>query len=122
MPFLPGEGQRVGYQKPAALVETLRLARDAAPDAMRTLIRCLDDVDARTAVVAANSILERVFGKARELRPEETEKAEIDLRMLSDPELAVLAKLVESGRLRAASDAQPDNEIEGAVQELGSRV
>ena len=117
-PFRPGEGQRVGYRKPSNYVETLHLARKSSPAAMRTLINCLDNPDPRTAVVAANSILERAWGKPREQKPEEHREASIDLSTLTNAELALLVKLVESGRLRATPDTVPANEteIEGVVQ------
>jgi len=85
---------------------------------MRTLINCLDNPDPRTAVVAANSILERAWGKPREQKPEEHREASIDLSTLTNAELALLVKLVESGRLRATPDTVPANEteIEGVVQ------
>ena len=70
-PFRPGEGQKTGYRKPNNYVETLHLALKSSPDAMRTLIKCLNDPDSRTAVVAANSILERAWGKPREMKPDE---------------------------------------------------
>jgi hypothetical protein len=118
-PFRPGEGQRVGYRKPNNYVETLHLARKSSPDAMRTLIKCLNDPDSRTAVVAANSILERAWGKVREQKPEEQHQASIDLSALTDAELALLLKLADSGRLRPAPDAQTDDEIEGEVHPMG---
>jgi hypothetical protein len=114
-PLRPGEGQKTGYRKPSNYVETLHLARKSSPDAMRTLIKCLDDADSRTAVVAANSILERAWGKPREQKPEEQHQASIDLSALTDGELALLVKLAESGRLRAAPDVVPGTEIEGEV-------
>jgi hypothetical protein len=114
-PLRPGEGQKTGYRKPNNYVETLHLARKSSPDAMRTLIKCLNDPDSRTAVVAANSILERAWGKVREQKPEEQQQASIDLSALTDSELALLLKLVESGRLRAAPDVVPGTEIEGEV-------
>jgi hypothetical protein len=83
---------------------------------MRTLIDCLDSPDPRTAVVAANSILERAWGKPREAKPEEVEQAHIDLTALTNAELALLVKLVESGRLRPVPDAEPTSEIDGEVQ------
>jgi hypothetical protein len=49
-PFQPGEGQRVGYRTPSNYVETLNLARKSSPDAIPTLIKCLNDPDSRTAV------------------------------------------------------------------------
>ena len=39
----------------------------------------------------------------REQKPEELAQAQIDLSTLSAAELAIMVKLVESGRLRAAS-------------------
>jgi hypothetical protein len=47
--------------------------------------------------VAANSILERGFGKPREQNPEELQQAQIDLSTLTSAELALLMKLVDSG-------------------------
>jgi hypothetical protein len=118
-PFEPGSSPMTGYRKPLNYVETLHLARKSSPDAMRTLIKCLNDSDSRTAVVAANSILERAWGKVREQKPEEQHQASIDLSALTDSELALLLKLADSGRLRPAPDAQPDNEIEGEVHPVG---
>jgi hypothetical protein len=65
--------------------------------------------------------LERVSGKPRELRPEEVEKARIDLSMLTDAELALLVKLAESGRLRASAPepAPSAAEIDGVVATVG---
>ena len=63
--------------------------------------------DGRIAVVAANSILERAFGKVREARPEDLPKAAIDLSSLSDAEPAILMKLVESSRPRPTSSDLP---------------
>lgn len=97
-------------------METLHLARKASPDAMRTLIKCLNDPDSRTAVVAANSILERAWGKPKESKPEEQEQARIDVTTLTDAELAVLLNMVLSERLRAADGAETvPAQIEGKV-------
>lgn len=57
-PLRSGEGQKTGYHKPSNYVETLHLARKATSDAMRTLIKCLNDPDSRTAVAAASSTLQ----------------------------------------------------------------
>jgi hypothetical protein len=103
-PLRPGEGQKTGYRKPLNYVETLHLARKSSPDAMRTLIKCLNDPDSRTAVVAANAILERAWGKVREQKPEEHQQASIDLSKLTGAELALLVKLADSGRLVAAEE------------------
>lgn len=99
-PFQPGDRHMAGFNKSANLGETLRLARKHSPDAMRTLIRNLDHEDGRIATMSASLILERAWGKPREMKPEE-QKVNIDLSKLSSAELALLMKLVESGRLQA---------------------
>lgn len=101
-PFQPGNSGRPPNVS-TRYTETLRLARAASPDAMQTLIARLADPDGRIAVVAANSILERAWGKVKEAKPEEQQQASIDLSQLRGPELALLLKLVESGRLVAAA-------------------
>jgi hypothetical protein len=83
---------------PLNYIETLHLARKFVT--CRHAHACLDNPDPSTAVVAANSILERASGKPREMKPEEVEKAHIDLTPLTNAELALLVKLVESDRLR----------------------
>ena len=65
--------------------------------------------------MAANSILERAYGKVREQKPEEQQHAAIDLSALSNAELGLLMKLVESGRLRSAPEPTP-TEIKGEGQ------
>jgi hypothetical protein len=70
----------------------------------------MKDPDGRVAVVAANSLLERAWGKTKEMKPEEPERVQIDLSTLTDEELALLTKLVLSGRLRNA----PVDEAEAA--------
>ena len=51
-------------------------------------------------------------------------EASIGLSTLTDAELSLLVKLVESGRLRATPDAVPDTEteIDGVVQAAGGRT
>jgi hypothetical protein len=100
--------------------ETLEIARRASPEAMRTLIQRMSDPDGRIAVMSASLVLERAWGKPREQRPEEhEEKARIDLSQLKAEELALLVRLVESGRLQSVSE-QPTSEplvIEGKTSD-----
>jgi hypothetical protein len=42
----------------------MKLAREAAPDAVRRLIELMNSEDERVAVVACNSILDRAFRQA----------------------------------------------------------
>jgi hypothetical protein len=117
-PFPKGAPGRIG--KPSRYTETLQIAREASPEAMRVLVERLRDSDGRVAVVAAERLLERAWGKVREMKPEEQQKARIDLSRLTNAELGVLLRLVESGRLVAALDAPvtsggADQVIEGEV-------
>jgi hypothetical protein len=102
-PGNPGGGRRG-----TRFTETVELARAHSIEAIRTLAERLHDADGRIAVVAANSLLERAWGKVREQKPEEQGQASIDLSQLSSAELAIMVRLVESGRLRAAPDAPGD--------------
>jgi hypothetical protein len=99
--------------KPTRYNETLALARTHSAEAMMTLVTRLKDPDGRIAVVAANSVLERAWGKVREMKPEEQEKAQIDLSKLSAAELQLLMNLVESGRLQPAPLQDEVSVIEG---------
>jgi hypothetical protein len=119
-PFQPGN--RFGENaRPSRYNETLALAREASPAAMQTLIERLHDADGRIAVVAANSILERAYGKVKERQPEHEEQTSIDLSTLSNSELALLVRLVESGRLRPAQPRADVDEIEGEAVGLASQ-
>jgi hypothetical protein len=108
----------LGFNKPASYVETLHLARKSSPAAMRRLIRGLDDPDPRIAIWCASLVLERAFGRPKEAPPtQEEEEAHLDLRGLSDEELRLLVRLVDSGRLEAPApiDSEP-LQIEGSAQ------
>jgi hypothetical protein len=107
-PFQPGNSGRP-VNTSTRYSETLALARENSPKAMRTLISRLQDPDGRIAVVAANSIPERAWGKVREMKPEEREQVSIDLSALSAAELKILTDLALSGRLRSVPSNEPDN-------------
>ncbi len=100
-PWRKGETGRVSNVA-SRYVETQQYARENSMKALRTLVERLDDADGRIAVVAANSILERAWGKTREQRPEEQQPPHIDLSALTAAELRVLVDLAMSGRLRTA--------------------
>src|SRR5690242_9862071 len=61
--------------------ETVRLARQAAPAAMRRLIELIDDPDPRVATVASNAVLDRAFGKSKEMKEEEAEQCETEVEL-----------------------------------------
>jgi hypothetical protein len=119
-PFQPGN-HFAHNSRPSRYHETVALAREAGPEAVRVLIERMRDADGRVAIVAATAVLERGYGKVKEMQPEHQEQASIDLTTLSAAELALLVRLVESGRLRPA---QPGDEhaIEGEASELVLRT
>jgi hypothetical protein len=106
-PIRRGQKTQAGYHKPNNYVTTLHLARKSSPDAMRTLIRLLCDPDGRIAAVAANSVLERARGRTKEMQPEEREAARLDLSALTDAELQLLLRLVQSDRFRPVPTDEP---------------
>jgi hypothetical protein len=113
-PFKKGEGQHTGYRKPSAYTETLQLARPASPAAMRVLIERLSDPDGRIALTSASLILERTWGKVKEAKEEPQPEAHVDLSQLT---AAILAKLVDSGRLGGAETRSPP-QIEDPVPDI----
>jgi hypothetical protein len=105
-PWAPGNSGRPGGVI-TRYSETLQIARANSAEAMQTLVERLKDPDGRIAVVAANSILERAWGKVREQKPEEQKQHRIDLSKLTGPELALLLQLAQSGRLQNAEEDAP---------------
>jgi hypothetical protein len=96
-------GNKLGGRRGTVYTETQRLAREHSVDAVMTLIERLSDRDGKVAIAAAVAILERAWGKVREAQPENEEPpAQIDLSVLTDSELQLLVKLVESDRWRPA--------------------
>ena len=74
--------------------ETVKLAREASPAAMRRLIELMSSEDERVASVASNSILDRAFGKPRDYDPLRDPEAKVPFRFdpsrLSPEELATV--------------------------------
>jgi hypothetical protein len=107
-PFQPGNSGRP-MNTSTRYSETLALARENSPEAMRTLISRLHDSDGRIAVMSASILLERAWGKVREMKPEERQQMSIDLSALSAAELKILTGLALSGRLRSVPSNEPDD-------------
>lgn len=114
-PWQPGNKLGVGARG-TRYTETVALARSHSIEAVQTLAERLRDPDGRIAVVAANSLLERAWGKVREAKPEENTQASIDLSGLTAEELAIMVKLVQSGRLRASDEPAAPAVIEGTAE------
>ena len=67
--FQPGQSGNPGGRT-ASFVECQRLAREASPDAMRRLIELMVSPDERVALMAADKVLERAWGKPKEQHPD----------------------------------------------------
>jgi hypothetical protein len=106
-------GNKLGGRRGTIFTETQRLAREYSVEAVLTLAQRLHDRDGKVAVAAAVALLERAWGKVREARPDDEQPpVQIDLSALTDAELGLLLRLVQSDRLRAPptdgpSDAPP---------------
>src|SRR5689334_14812184 len=73
IPWKPGQsGNPNGPQKGAPYFEALRLAREAGPEAIRKLIELMrTSKDERVVAVACNSLIDRGYGKPRNINPDE---------------------------------------------------
>lgn len=83
-PWQPGQsGNPSGT--PKATRAALRLAKAAAPDAMRLLIAMMNDPaeDSRARLVAAAHVLDRAMGKPKEAPPDDDGGEKVDLSSLS---------------------------------------
>jgi hypothetical protein len=80
----------------AEFAECQRICRVATPDAARRLIELMSSFDERVALMAADKLIERAWGKPREYDPkaEEPPAPDIDLSQLSNAELSALEQVV----------------------------
>jgi hypothetical protein len=62
--FKPGQSGNPGGRTPL-FGECQAMAREASPEAMRRLIELIDSGDERVALMAADKVLERAWGKPR---------------------------------------------------------
>lgn len=62
MVWAPGKSGNPGG-RPKAEREVIELAREASPRAIGRLIELVDSKDERVSIAAANSVLERAYGK-----------------------------------------------------------
>lgn len=69
--------------------ECLALAREASPDAMKKLISLMQSCDDRVAIMAADKVLERAYGKAKEAPPDDA-APKIDLSKCPPEALALI--------------------------------
>ena len=83
----------------------MRLARQAAPKAVRRLIELMGSEDERVAAVACNAILDRAFGKPGPVKEEKDDfKARLE-NMTREERLALMQTMLE--RVRQYLPAAP---------------
>ena len=106
-PFRPGQSGNPSGQQGAHHQETVRMAREVAPEVMAALIGiALDPAeDTRARIVATQEILGRAFGRVpAEVKAAGGEPATLDASKLTGRELEVLWKL--------ARNAMPDDTLQ----------
>ena len=89
-------GNPTGFS--GAYGEAVRLARQAAPYAVRRLIALMDSEDERVAAVACNSILDRAFGKPGLVKEEKDDLETRIANMTREERLARMSELLEPMR------------------------
>ncbi len=90
--------------------EVVKLAREASPEAMQTLIEIMRDADeeTRARIVAIQEVLSRAFGKVREMTPGDGRNPGLNLEGVSEERLLLIIKALEAAR--DAKRAQGDGE------------
>jgi hypothetical protein len=84
----------------------MSLARQNSVPAMQKLIELVDHPDPRIAMLAAQSVLERAWGRPKEVNPNDAKPPTvIDLSRLTPHELELLMKIARSGAIKPAADA-----------------
>ena len=80
--------------------EVQQAAREASPEALKTLVELMQSKDERVAIIAANSVLDRAFGKPKEQKTDENQPLRPNLSALPPDMLsqlrAIMSKLVET--------------------------
>lgn len=107
---------RIGeYQK------TISLARQHSVQAMEKLVEKMDSEDERVAIVAAQAVLERAWGKPKDPDPKELQGSglRLDFTKLSREELQLLLKITHSGAVQPAEPVAPETIDGTATAESG---
>lgn len=80
--------------------EVQRLAREASPEAMQTLIEIMRDrsEETRARIVAIEGILNRAFGKVREMPEGEGRGPPLNLESVPEERLLLIIKALEAAR------------------------
>lgn len=78
--------------------DMLHLARDHSAAAIKRLIALMESPDERIAIIAADKVLERAWGKPKDFEPDKAGSAAPDLSKLSSADLADLRRI--AGKVR----------------------
>ncbi|MDE2096358.1 MAG: hypothetical protein KGL39_03865 [Patescibacteria group bacterium] len=93
----------------------LSLARKAGPDAVKALIGLLNHPDGRVVAVAANSILDRAYGKPKE-KPDTEQDDSADLSSLPVVILSQIAQLASALETHNAASQEPQGDAESQAE------
>jgi hypothetical protein len=106
-PFQPGQtGNPSGRSK--RFYEVQVAAREASPQALQKLVELMASDDERVAIIAANSVLDRAFGKPKEQKTDDNQQVRPNLSALAPDMLAQLRSIMSV--LAGQADAAPSAE------------
>ena len=91
-------------------VEVQRLAREASPEAMQTLIGIMRDrsEETRARIVASEGILNRAFGRPREMPEGEGRGLPLNLESVPEAKLELIIRALEAARDAKRAQAEGD--------------
>jgi hypothetical protein len=102
----PGQsGNPRGVLAAPKYVDCLRICREASPQAAETLVALLEDDDSRVRLLAADKILERAWGKPREMNDDTTDPEEEAKR--AEFVSKICGMMEENARLKASINTEP---------------
>lgn len=106
IPWKPGQSGNPGGMA-TVYGDVLRAARTASPMAVAKLVELVGSPDDRVALMAADKLLERAWGKPKEIQDDKT-AGPPDLGALSAGDLAELRRI--AGKMRGNADSAPTAE------------
>lgn len=91
--YLPGQvGNPTGRSKRFHEVQVA--ARENSLDALACLVKLMSSDDERVAIIAANSVLDRAFGKPKEQKTDDSQQVRPNLSALSPEMVAQLRSIM----------------------------
>ncbi len=104
IPWAKGQSGNPGGRS-RVFFEVQNAARELSLSALNKLGELIESPDERVAIIAANSVLDRAFGKPKEQKTEDNQSPRPDLSSLAPHELAAL-RIAMAALAREASKAQ----------------